>query len=183
MNCFIIFTDDESVGNPFRDCPETYFQCLSPNQCIPQNKVCDTKIDCVDASDESSCTCVSRLSPNKLCDRYEDCPNGEDELGCFGCKEDEFACSANFEENPKCFKLIQKCDLHSDCFNGNDEENCFVITKNFQPPKGSMPLSTDDGVLVFHGHHNNQSVVYPVCLDNLKLSFAACKRMLGPDFG
>nr|CAD7411060.1 unnamed protein product [Timema cristinae] len=66
--------------------PDLQAQALTP-------RVCDGVIDCVDMSDETSCsycpagsmhcgigsTCIS---PNKRCDGSHDCPDGSDEKAC-----------------------------------------------------------------------------------------------------
>lgn len=63
-------------------CPKGYRQCK--NQiCVPDIKWCDGRVDCADATDETSCSCSNRIWQNRLCDGYVDCPTGEDELNCF----------------------------------------------------------------------------------------------------
>ncbi|XP_060518138.1 basement membrane-specific heparan sulfate proteoglycan core protein isoform X3 [Cylas formicarius] len=36
-------------------CPDGYVHCLSGNQCVERNRLCDGRVDCNDMSDESSC--------------------------------------------------------------------------------------------------------------------------------
>lgn len=175
---FHIFSDNDYVGNPLHICTTDYFQCTSPKQCIPQDKVCNRKVDCVDASDETNCSCPTRLTPNKLCDGYRDCPNGEDELGCFGCNENEFSCFGEPAKVPKCYRVSQKCDRKSNCLNGKDEEDCFLVAKDISSPQGLL-IPTDDGILYFQGHIGNEARVYPVCVDELSTAFKVCERLLG----
>jgi hypothetical protein len=67
-----------------QSCPINFRRCKDGVKCIPKFKWCDNNIDCLDASDETACTCKERISQEKLCDNYDDCPHSEDELGCFG---------------------------------------------------------------------------------------------------
>lgn len=59
------------------------FVCTS-GECVSQSSVCNNKVECRDASDEISCSCVNRIDEDRKCDGYFDCPYGEDELGCAG---------------------------------------------------------------------------------------------------
>lgn len=44
--------------------------CLSSSECIATDKWCDNVVDCLDSSDETACSCESRLEESKLCDGY-----------------------------------------------------------------------------------------------------------------
>lgn len=61
------------------NCTSDEISCSNSTQCISKKNWCDNNIDCVDASDETSCSCVSRINSTKLCDGFYDCPNGLDE--------------------------------------------------------------------------------------------------------
>lgn len=91
-----------------------------------------------DSSDETMCTCSSRLNEDKICDGYLDCPLGTDEIGCFGCDKRSYSCYNNADEyqqskfastNNMCYTLVQKCDGNHDCLNGKDEEDCSMLVK------------------------------------------------------
>lgn len=92
----------------------------------------------MDASDETSCSCSSRLNEDKICDGYLDCPLGSDEIGCFGCDKHSYSCYSNADEfqrstlnhNAMCYSLVQKCDGNHDCLNGKDEEDCSMLIKD-----------------------------------------------------
>lgn len=58
--------------------------CNSGSFCIEENRWCDGNVDCDDVSDESKCSCKSRVDESRICDGYFDCPFGEDEMGCYG---------------------------------------------------------------------------------------------------
>lgn len=115
------------------NCGWDSFTCRLTGQCIPNNKVCDSVVNCHDASDETQCTCVSRLKPNKLCDGYIDCPDASDEVGCFGCAHNEMSCYRDHDEfiesnqQRMCYSKLERCDGIQKCANGKDEEDCSRI--------------------------------------------------------
>ena len=45
----------DSTRRPSVTCPFGYVNCLSEDQCILQNQLCDGRVDCNDMSDESRC--------------------------------------------------------------------------------------------------------------------------------
>lgn len=119
------------------NCAEGQVSCFGTNQCIPQNKWCDSSVDCLDGSDETACSCKSRLSKDRICDGYLDCPMGSDEIGCFGCDKFSYSCYSNsleFEEAKKspfqmCYSAVDKCDGVETCLNGKDEQDCVMISR------------------------------------------------------
>lgn len=127
-----------NASSPFNTCKEDETSCINSHQCISNSKWCDNVIDCMDSSDETSCTCVSRLNEDKICDGYLDCPLGADEMGCFGCDKRAYSCynNANDFQHSKttlgamCFTLDQKCDGFHHCLNGKDEEDCSMLIKH-----------------------------------------------------
>lgn len=120
-------------------CESGTISCFSTSQCILKSKWCDSKVDCLDASDESSCSCKSRLPKSKICDGYIDCPRGSDEMGCFGCDKFSYSCYYNKDEylNAKqssismCYSAIEKCDGFENCLNGKDEKECSMLVRSF----------------------------------------------------
>lgn len=122
--------------NPFNTCRSGQTSCNSFDQCIDDEKWCDNVVDCVDSSDETFCSCSSRLNDNKICDGFLDCPLGSDEIGCFGCNKRSYSCFNNIEEfqsqskfssGPMCYTLVQKCDGFTDCHVSGESTNiCFT---------------------------------------------------------
>lgn len=118
-------------------CQTNQVACFGSNQCVAQEKWCDSTIDCLDGSDETACSCKSRLSKDRICDGYLDCPMGSDEMGCFGCDKFSYSCHANkhdFEEAKKspfqmCYSAVDKCDGVETCLNGKDEQDCVMLVR------------------------------------------------------
>ncbi len=88
-------------GKHLEDCKNVDCRALNmykckESYCIPNIKVCDNVIDCIDGDDEDGCnnytkTLVGMLlckkhslhvHPNKVCDAVVDCPYGDDESIC-----------------------------------------------------------------------------------------------------
>lgn len=63
---------------PTHKCPETPEKMIFPEQ------ICDGKVDCPRATDETNCSCKSRLGASRICDGVFDCPSLDDEMGCRG---------------------------------------------------------------------------------------------------
>lgn len=59
-----------NATNPYNACNANEISCLSTTQCISQDKWCDNAVDCLDSSDETACSCRSRLDQDKICDGY-----------------------------------------------------------------------------------------------------------------
>lgn len=97
------------------NCQEGKIPCFTTSQCIAKSSWCDSNVDCLDASDETACSCKSRLHESRICDGYFDCPMGDDELGCFECDRFQFSCYSSDDEfqNNKaggmsCYSVIEK---------------------------------------------------------------------------
>lgn len=156
--------------------------CFSTNQCIPQEKWCDSRVDCLDSSDETACSCKSRLVATKICDGYQDCPMGSDEIGCFGCDKFSYSCFRDETEyrNSKqstfsmCFTIPEKCDGYHNCLNGRDEMDCNLIAKNIGHHL-SYTVSYTEGFL----HRNYKGKWYPVCENPMKWAQEACQAEVG----
>lgn len=86
-------------------CSRTQFRCNNGLQCVSKESMCDTKLDCFDASDELNCT--KKCEPS---DKY------------FTCKND----------SKKCLPIEYKCNKIRDCSDNSDEENCDNKCKNDQ---------------------------------------------------
>ncbi|XP_058123209.1 serine protease nudel [Anopheles ziemanni] len=163
-------------------CRRGWVPCFSSHQCVRRKSWCDSKTDCMDGSDESACSCVSRLPKRKLCDGYADCPLGMDEMGCFGCEKFSFSCFHNEAEyqmahrsGSMCYTLIEKCDGFDNCLNRKDEEDCTMLVRDLGHYLAySVPHSS--GVL----HRNYKGKWYPVCHNGVQWAREACEAELGP---
>lgn len=52
------------------NCEKGKLSCFTTRQCVDEDKWCDSNVDCEDASDETACTCKSRLDPSRICDGF-----------------------------------------------------------------------------------------------------------------
>lgn len=135
-NQLMAFTN-RTIANMKSPCQAGYIACFGSNQCIAKSKWCDSKVDCLDSSDESACSCKSRLNEEKICDGYVDCPMASDEMGCFGCDKFSYSCYSTRDEfndaqqSPlmMCYTRNEKCDGFENCLNGKDEQDCNMITR------------------------------------------------------
>lgn len=165
-----------------RHCDSGKLPCFGSNQCISKSKWCDSKVDCLDASDETACSCKSRLAESRICDGFVDCPMGSDELGCFGCDKFQHSCYSSqreYEQNDQssnlmCYSSIEKCDGFNNCRNGKDEAECSMIVRHVGAML-SYAVSHSEGIL----HHNFKGRWYPVCKNPNKWAINACEMEIG----
>jgi Trypsin/Low-density lipoprotein receptor domain class A len=163
-------------------CDSGKLPCFSTNQCIPKSKWCDSNVDCVDASDESACSCKARVPESRICDGFIDCPMASDELGCFGCDQFQYSCYSSrkeFEESGQvsasmCYSSTEKCDGFNNCMNGKDETECSMIVKNIGSVT-SYSSAYSEGIL----HRNYKGRWYPVCKNSNKWALEACDAEVG----
>lgn len=163
-------------------CDAGKLPCFGSNQCISKSKWCDSKVDCLDASDETACSCKARLLESRICDGIVDCPMGSDELGCFGCDRFQYSCynsRKEFEDNGEssslmCYSSIEKCDGFSNCRNGKDESECSMIVRHLGGML-SFAVSHSEGIL----HHNFKGRWYPVCRNPMNWAINACEMENG----
>uniref|UniRef100_A0A182RTY0 Peptidase S1 domain-containing protein n=1 Tax=Anopheles funestus TaxID=62324 RepID=A0A182RTY0_ANOFN len=163
-------------------CRRGWVPCFSSHQCVKRSSWCDSKTDCMDGSDESACSCVSRLPKRKLCDGYADCPLGMDEMGCFGCEKFSFSCFHTQDEyraahrsGSMCYTLLERCDGFDNCLNRKDEQDCTMLVKDLGHYLAySVPHSS--GVL----HRNYRGKWYPVCNNPSQWAREACDAEVGP---
>uniref|UniRef100_A0A182MEN1 Peptidase S1 domain-containing protein n=1 Tax=Anopheles culicifacies TaxID=139723 RepID=A0A182MEN1_9DIPT len=163
-------------------CRRGWVPCFSSHQCVKRSSWCDSKTDCMDGSDESACTCVSRLPKRKLCDGYADCPLGMDEMGCFGCEKFSFSCfhtqdeyQAAHRSGSMCYTLLERCDGFDNCLNRKDEQDCTMLVRDLGHYLAySVPHSS--GVL----HRNYRGKWYPVCNNPSQWAREACDAEVGP---
>uniref|UniRef100_A0A182P221 Peptidase S1 domain-containing protein n=1 Tax=Anopheles epiroticus TaxID=199890 RepID=A0A182P221_9DIPT len=163
-------------------CRRGWVPCFSSHQCVKRSSWCDSKTDCMDGSDESACSCVSRLPKRKLCDGYADCPLGMDEMGCFGCEKFSFSCfhtEAEYQSAHRsgsmCYTLLERCDGFDNCLNRKDEQDCTMLVRDLGHYLAySVPHSA--GVL----HRNYRGKWYPVCHNPTQWAREACETELGP---
>lgn len=157
--------------------------CFSTNQCISKSKWCDSKVDCIDASDETACSCKARLDESRICDGFIDCPMGSDELGCFGCDRFQYSCYSSREEFEKngessafmCYSSTEKCDGFDHCKNRRDEAECSMIVKYEGSVTTSYLVSHSEGIL----HRNYKGRWYPACKSSMKWAVEGCEREVG----
>uniref|UniRef100_A0A1B6DXW5 Peptidase S1 domain-containing protein n=1 Tax=Clastoptera arizonana TaxID=38151 RepID=A0A1B6DXW5_9HEMI len=149
-----------SKGENADECSFGHIMCANKERCIHESQWCNGYTDCLDASDETSCSCRNRVDVGKLCDGFFDCPKGEDELSCFGCSEGYFSCDDwnDSTNDVTCLPLSKRCDDIIDCRNGKDEVDCNLIidSDNFNE---TFQVSFTSGFL----HRNWQGKWYPVC--------------------
>lgn len=170
-----------SRGHHF--CRTGQVPCFGTNQCIPKASWCDSVVDCLDSSDETVCSCKSRLDSNKICDGYSDCPLNGDEIGCFGCGRSSFSCYNSRDEYDDaqhsvlsmCYSITERCDGFQNCLNGKDEQDCTILVKNVGPPANYM-VSYAEGLL----HRNYKGRWYPVCDEPMEWAREACDAEIGP---
>jgi hypothetical protein len=55
-----------------------------PDTLIFSDQICDGKVQCPEATDETNCSCRNRMHPSKICDGIFDCPFLDDETSCRG---------------------------------------------------------------------------------------------------
>lgn len=120
-------------------------KCVGEDVCIRAELWCDSMAQCQDASDETNCSCLSRLEKNKICDGYGDCPFDVDEAACFGCGKCMHSCYSSRDEHDAgsgnaCFSSEQRCDGVANCANERDEQGCSVVAKKlgFPDTEGSL---------------------------------------------
>lgn len=165
-----------------RHCDRGKLPCFSSNQCISRSEWCDSKVDCIDASDETACSCKARLAESRICDGFVDCPKGEDEIGCFGCDAFQFSCYSNrteYEDSGRvssmmCYSSVEKCDGFLNCRNGKDEMECSLIVRNFGAIL-SYSVSHSEGIL----YRNFKGQWYTVCDNPEDWATEACEMELG----
>ncbi|XP_064071521.1 serine protease nudel isoform X2 [Vanessa tameamea] len=156
------------------ECPMGKISCESGSFCVDENNWCDGNVDCDDVSDESRCSCKSRVDESRICDGYFDCPFGEDEMGCYGCSEDAFSCEdLNFNLST-CFSKEQRCNNIVDCPNNKDEIDCTMLAPSLHK-NPLFAISNTDGYL----HRNYKGNWYAVCNNPYMWAHDACRRETG----
>uniref|UniRef100_A0AAV2L5H3 SCO-spondin n=1 Tax=Knipowitschia caucasica TaxID=637954 RepID=A0AAV2L5H3_KNICA len=123
--------------SPTSACRAYEFPCVGGGQCVPQAWRCDGQTDCVDGSDEQSCTtpcgpghlpCESRdqcVPHQQLCDGTPHCRDASDE-SIDNCGSTVIPpCRGSFScDSWTCVNMTQVCDGVRDCPHGDDELVC-----------------------------------------------------------
>ncbi|CAG9563555.1 unnamed protein product [Danaus chrysippus] len=128
--------EDDDDGGCHISCSKEFFSCQTSCKCIPMEKRCDGKVDCVDAEDEAGCTpscdehdnrtiCLNTrvcIAIEWICDGDNDCDDFSDETHCGGavnCTSEQFQCG-----NGLCIDKDWVCDGADDCRDNTDEIHC-----------------------------------------------------------
>uniref|UniRef100_A0A336MDC0 CSON014457 protein n=1 Tax=Culicoides sonorensis TaxID=179676 RepID=A0A336MDC0_CULSO len=172
----------EIVARASVSCPPGTMACAGSGECIEISKWCDSRINCMDASDEVACSCKARLPAIRICDGVIDCPLGDDELGCNGCDKFSFTCynsqdefrAAHGSTTSMCYTVNDRCDGIRNCMNGKDEKDCNIIVKNIGGYL-SHEVSYTDGFL----YRNFKGKWYPVCKNPENWAKMACDAEVG----
>ncbi|CAK1543699.1 unnamed protein product [Leptosia nina] len=103
---------DEQTNVP-RLCEAHEFQCTN-EECIRMEFRCDSRIDCLDGSDEANCGVVSTRAPSSS--PATGSPSAATEAG-EECSWPAIRC----DNGTRCVPLLQLCDGTRDCADGGDE--------------------------------------------------------------
>lgn len=131
------------------------FVCKSGHILDSFQFICDGRIDCDDASDESSELCTRTVCPinkfkchygacldrSKKCNGIRECVDGSDERHCgrktHSCGRNEFRCGDDTKLlHRKCIPATNICDGVLNCEDGSDETS--TICDNFLCPNGTF---------------------------------------------
>lgn len=134
----MVFTDSNNkTCITSQDC---FFRCGS-GECVTESKMCDSRKDCADHSDEHDCGTRRKehkhckplefacddgfkcIENQKRCDQTLDCDDKSDELDCdkyngtTQCNTHQFMCPEG-----KCIDIVRLCDGYKNCLKGEDED-------------------------------------------------------------
>jgi len=138
--------DDKVSCKNVNNCKKGEFRCSSDGTCIPEEKKCDKRRDCIDNSDENDEICGKSLPCDLLihfdcdnacidkslqCDGKKDCKDGRDEEGCQNiCLQQ----SKHLCENENCIDAAKRCDGVDDCGDRSDEKKRLCAPSNNTHP-------------------------------------------------
>ncbi|CAB3410947.1 unnamed protein product [Caenorhabditis bovis] len=121
----VTFHDDDDDGGE-SGCLEHEFQCAI-GECIDKRRVCDTRPDCLDASDERDCSDRgTQRSPIPEAPKPST-PSSH-------CKENEFHCNSG-----ECIEANKKCNRKYECADGSDETTCdyYIAVQKYHESQGA----------------------------------------------
>lgn len=96
-------------------CPEDYFECQTPETCIPFLWRCDGDNDCYDKSDEVDRHFIVVVH----CCNHFICSKSKVNCTSPSCSTAQFQCG-----NGRCIPLHWRCDFDNDCDDSSDETHC-----------------------------------------------------------
>lgn len=162
------------LQQPSHPCPG------SPQTLIFSEQMCDGKVQCPEATDETDCSCRNRMDPSKICDGIFDCPSLDDETSCRGCNASQFNCDIT-RARPLCIPLKQRCDGVEQCPDGMDEVGCSVLSPSQEPLEVSVAKYSSGYVM-----HNIKNKWYPLCDSSYnvtQLVSGICQLTVGDGLG
>ncbi|XP_059351981.1 serine protease nudel-like isoform X3 [Daphnia carinata] len=146
-------------------CSVDQFTCSKVFQCVQLSHKCNKVIDCIDGTDESSCSCGDYLkgigNSELLCDNHVDCADFSDEAGCRTCRSDEYYSLASAQ----CTPYKEMCNNRVKNAQGDDESQCLALIPQYFSvalDRTGRPKREQSGLVAM----NKLGVWNPICVQN-----------------